>query len=266
MVHVFRRVPHITLFCVIFLTLTRCSSMSAKDETKSKWTSMIPATKTMSSPAKMETAEAITESEGPEFEPEFRLDEVRRDVGRQTAKQTAAAPQATEPTLPRLPVKRLIPEWSAIAPDGAIDGESDNDDALPRHDQDTDELPGSMKRLAGSQHYAGLPGTVVESTSEDLDEIYAASAHLAGGRIDRALVALQRFLDSDPRHAYADRANRMIVQAHIAADEWSMAIAAANRLAASFPGTFAAADAVRLRAKALQALGLPVARSADSLR
>ena len=148
-------------------------------------------------------------------------------------------------------MKRLVPEWQPIAPDGDDETESD---AVG----DTAENAALPRRFAASESAEepqSLPGTVAESSAEELHELYAASAHLSAGKTDRALVELRRFLDRDPRHAYADRAENMIVDALVSAGEWSLAIAAANRLMVSFPGTLAATEAKRSRDRALAALG-----------
>jgi hypothetical protein len=193
--------------------------------------------------------------DGPELEPEFRVETIERDLARQAALlERRSAPQTPPEPIAGVPVKRLVPEWQPIAPDDDDEVSDDDTTPLPRRARGADE--GSDSDL--------LPGTVAESSAEDLDELYSASAHLGAGRTERALVDARRFLDRDPRHAYADRAERLIVQALFSAGEWTLAIAAANRLEASFPGTLAAKDAVRFRERALAALGHPVGRDSST--
>lgn len=255
---VFRSLPRFAWSAALLCVLTHCSTTqrtrplavetlpgAAVDNDEWASTSKPPASSAASS-----TSGAL--DDGLELEPEFRVETIERDLARQAALlERRSAPQKPPEPIAGVPVKRLVPEWQPIAPD------DDNDDVS--HD-DATPLPRRSRGADLASDSDRLPGTVAESSAEDLDELYSASAHLRAGRTDRALVDARRFLDRDPRHAYADRAERLIVQALFSAGEWTLAIAAANRLAASFPGTLAAKDAVHFRERALAALGHPVGR------
>ena len=102
----------------------------------------------------------------------------------------------------------------------------------------------------------GLEGeSVIDSKEELLHYYYMGYDHLSQKKFDSAIRHLEYFLEENPVHIYADRAQFLIATAYCQSKEFHLCILALNTLESRHPYSLKLPDALQLRVHALASLG-----------
>lgn len=90
--------------------------------------------------------------------------------------------------------------------------------------------------------------TVADSTHAVLHIYFEGLRNKAQGNYDKALESFNRFLNQNPDHLYADRAQFLIVDCYFLSGEYSLAVVASHQMEKQFPESQKLPEALYKRA------------------
>lgn len=151
-------------------------------------------------------------------------------IARQEKQKLLPVPSKSKHPLPKpqpLPVKRLVPEVS----DAHFEEEA------------LDKLVGEDEESVG------------DSSQEIMHFYYKGYELLKAGKWEEAERNLSHFLEENPTHVYADRAQYLIAQSNFKSKEFHLCVLAVNALEARYPYSLKRADAAVLKIQSLKGMG-----------
>lgn len=140
-------------------------------------------------------------------------------------------------------------EWEESSAEGVKSGRVNPQPAPKEHTPPVQKLlPEEDHGLLDKKEFNQILGmeeeSVADSSQEMMHYYYEGRKNLEAGKYEEAIKNFKKFVDENPAHVYADRAQFLVLESYFRAQEYGLAVLAANTLETHYPYSFRLQEAL----------------------